>query len=286
MTWLFKALGRLPLRIVHGIGAVLGWFSFWLSPAYARRLRENLAQSAIAANESDLTRLQRSSVAESGKSLLELCVLWSRPLDEVLGLVRDCEGWEHVEAARAKGQGIIFFTPHLGCFEIWGLYAASRLPMIAMYRPPKLRWLQPLMETGRGRGYQALAPTDMSGVRKLLAALKRGEAIGILPDQVPGSGDGEWADFFGRPAYTMTLVGKLVQRTGATVIMGFAERLEQGKGYRLVFMPLPQAMGEDAAVNARISNQAVESLIRLCPQQYLWSYNRYKAPRHATGAPQ
>jgi KDO2-lipid IV(A) lauroyltransferase len=279
MTWLFKRLGRLPLRIVHWLGAAFGWLAYWLSPAYARRLRDNLAQSGMAKDDAAYRRLLRSTVAEAGKGLLELFVVWGRPFDKVLALIRHCEGWEHVEAARAAGHGVILLTPHLGCFEIAGLYCASRMPMTVLYRPPRLRWLRPIMESGRGRGSMTLAPTDVSGVRKLLAALKRGEAIGVLPDQVPGSGEGVWVDFFGRPAYTMTLVGKLVERTQAEVLLVFAERLERGRGYRLAFMPMEHPMSGDPRSAATLMNTAVESVVRLRPAQYLWSYNRYKTPR-------
>jgi len=278
MTWLVKALSRLPLRLVHGLGAGLGWFAYWLSPTYARRMRDNLARSGIAVDDAEYRRLLRASIAEAGKGLLELFVVWGRPFDRSLALVRQCEGWEHVEAARAAGRGVILLTPHLGCFEIAGLYCASRMPMTVLYRPPRLRWLQPIMESGRGRGSMILAPTDVSGVRKLLAALKRGEGIGILPDQVPGSGEGVWAPFFGEPAYTMTLVGKLVERTQAQVLMVFAERLDKGRGYRLSFRSMPQPVGDPQAA-AQIMNAAVEAAVRLRPEQYLWSYNRYKAPK-------
>lgn len=280
-AWLFKALGRLPLRLVHGLGAVLGWLAYWASPTYARRTRANLAQSGIARSEAEYRRLLRASIVEAGKGLLELCVVWGRPYDQVLALVRQCDGWEHVEAARAKGRGVIMLTPHLGCFEIAALYYAARHPLTVLYRPPRLRWLQPVMLAGRGRGAMILAPTDISGVRKLMVALKRGEGIGVLPDQVPGGGEGVWAPFFGRSAYTMTLVGKLAARSQADVLMVFAERLPKGRGYRLAFMPLAQPLSGGPEAAATAMNAAVEALVRRFPTQYLWSYNRYKTPRGA-----
>jgi KDO2-lipid IV(A) lauroyltransferase len=281
MIWLFQALGRLPLRCVHGLGAGLGWLAYWSSPTYARRLRENLARSGVAQTATEYRRLLRGAIAEAGKGLLELCVVWGRPYEQMLALVRECDGWEHVEAARARGRGLIMLTPHLGCFDIAALYYAARLPLTVLYRPPRLRWLRPIMEAGRGRGHMILAPTDVSGVRKLMAALKRGEGIGVLPDQVPGGGEGVWAPFFGRPAYTMTLVGRLAERSGADVLMVFAERLPKGRGYRLAFMPLSQSLTGDAEAAATAMNAEVEALVRRFPTQYLWSYNRYKTPRGA-----
>ena len=177
-----------------------------------------------------------------------------------------------MEAARAVGRGILFLTPHLGCFEVSALYAATRIPITILYRPPKLKWLEPLMRAGRSRGYGRLAPTTLGGVRRLLKALHGGEAVGLLPDHVPGFGEGVWADFFGRPAYTMTLVGKLQKATGCMVILAFSRRLPKGRGFALELEMLEDDLSGPAG--ARRLNAAIEDLIRRCPEQYLWSYNR------------
>ena len=154
--------------------------------------------------------------------------------------------------------------------------------MTVLYRRPKQDWLAPLIETGRGANL-TLAPADMSGVRLLLKALKSGEAAGMLPDQVPGKGEGVWVPFFGRPAFTMTLAARLAD-TGATVLLAFAERLHYGAGFHLKFLPLSAPLEGDLAQRTAQINREIEGLIRSCPQQYLWGYNRYKEPRGA-GAP-
>jgi KDO2-lipid IV(A) lauroyltransferase len=181
-----------------------------------------------------------------------------------------------VEAAEARGRGVIYLTPHLGCFDAAALWVAQRRPITVLYRPPKIRMLQPLIEAGRGRDRVKLAPANLAGVRLLLKALRRGDAVGILPDQVPGGGEGIWADFFGRPAYTMTLAGKLAQTTGATILMTAAIRLPHGEGYAIHFSEFSgNPAGEDGV---RALNAAIEHTIELEPEQYLWSYNRYKVP--------
>ena len=195
-------------------------------------------------------------------------------------LVAECRGWDVAEAARARGKGIIFLTPHLGCFEICALYIAQRMPITSLYRPPKMAWIEPLMIAGRSRWQAQVAPANLRGVRMLYKALARGGAIGLLPDQAPGVGEGVWADFFGRPAYTMTLVTRLKQKCGAPVIMVFGERLEAGRGYRLHFEELPGTELNEAALN-----RAVEAQVRRRPEQYLWSYNRYKVPAGAEPPP-
>jgi KDO2-lipid IV(A) lauroyltransferase len=272
-----RLIARAPLGWLHGLGAMLGWVVYALSPSYRTRLKENLFASGVGADEGTRRRLLQDTIAEAGKSVTELIAVWFGTEAQVSGLVK-CDTWTMVEDARRAGRGIIFLTPHLGCFEISALYGAQRLPITVLYRPPKLRWLEPLMIAGRQRWNARLAPATLNGVRMLYRALRRGEAVGLLPDQAPGAGEGAWADFFGRPAYTMTLVRKLQQATHAAVIMAFAERLNGGRGYLLHLAPVSTDHFDETALNA-----AVERLVRRCPSQYLWSYNRYKVP---AGAPE
>jgi KDO2-lipid IV(A) lauroyltransferase len=270
-----RLLGRLPLSWLHCAGAALGWLTYWMSPTYAARLRGNLRASGVCIGAAQCDAMQRAAIAETGKSLAELAAVWFGSNQRVERLVTACENWDVVDAARRRGRGILFLTPHLGCFEISALYAARHLPITVLYRPPKLAWIEPLMAAGRNRWQAVSAPANMRGVRKLYRALARGDAVGLLPDQAPGVGEGVWAEFFGRPAYTMTLVGRLQQATGAAIVLAVAKRLPGGRGYHLRFeeLPVPATGLDEGALN-----RAVESLVRTCPEQYLWSYNRYKVP--------
>ena len=209
--------------------------------------------------------------------------MWLRPYDRVLKLVKGTSGWEGIEAARAAGKGVILLSPHIGCFEIINLYSAARHPFTAMYKPPRQPTLDALMLRGRQRGQAKLVPTDLSGVRAQLAALKRHEAIGILPDQVATGGDGVWAPFFGRPAYTPTLVASLQRKTGAAAFFVAAERLSWGRGYHLHAISLDETLPGDKSEAATLLNQKMETIIRQFPAQYLWSYNRYKRPAGTLG---
>ena len=259
---LLRLAARLPLSGLHGIGAVLGWLVYICSPQYSRRLCENLQLSGIPPT-GGATRLQRQVAAETGKGAVELAALWFAP-DAAIQRWAHCESWSVVAQARKPGQGIIFLTPHLGGFEICAQYISQRMPITVLYRPPKLRWLEPLMIEGRSRWQTRVAPANLRGVRLFIKALRNGEAVGLLPDQTPGTGEGAWADFFGRPAYTMTLVSRLQQSTGALLVMVHAQRLPRGQGYKLLFEVLP-AEGFDE----RALNRAVELVVRRCPAQYL-----------------
>jgi KDO2-lipid IV(A) lauroyltransferase len=234
-------------------------------------MRENLAISAIAPQPSDFRRLLHACIAENGKALTELPVVWFSQGEAVERLVIGCRGWDEVEKLRREGRSIIFLTPHMGCFEISARYFAVRFPLTVMYRPQRGAWLNTLMESGRTGGHLELAPTSLKGVRMLAKALRRGQSIGLLPDHAPGLGEGVWASFFGRPAYTMTLPRKLQRASGAAIVMAFAERLPRGKGFRLHFERLSECEFDEEKMN-----RAIEELVRRFPDQYQWHFNRYK----------
>lgn len=270
---LFHLLSKLPLRALHAGGAALGWLVYLASSAYRRRLEENLALAGHAAHRGD-------AIAQAGKGMMELPFIWCGAPQRVLPTAT-IENWELVQEALDGGRGVIFLTPHLGCFEIAAQAVARKLPLMVLYRPPRKAVLKPLIEEARARDNLDLAPANLSGVRMLLKRLKQGMAIGLLPDQVPQQGEGVWADFFGKPAYTMTLPAKLHRMTGAPLILTYAERLPKGRGFSIRFARFEGALEGSAEQQARAINAAMESLIARAPGQYLWSYNRYKTPAGA-----
>ena len=251
---------------------------YGISPTYRRHLVANLAAAGYRE-----TGVRRAAIAHAGQLLLETPAMWLRRHDEVIGLVKEVHGMGAVEAARAQGRALLFLTPHMGCFEIAAQYAARQLPITVLYRPPKAAWLDPLMREGRGRGSVRLVPADFRGVRELFAALKRREAGAFLPDQVPGAGEGEWDSFFGKLAYTATLAPKLARRADIACFLAYAKRLPGAAGYSIVLRALPPALPGESDV--RSLNRALEELIRECPEQYLWGYNRYKTPAGAKPRP-
>jgi KDO2-lipid IV(A) lauroyltransferase len=275
---LLHLLALLPLGVLHRLGTVLGWAMYGMSPTYRRHLRENLA----AARYTD-PRVKRGAIAAAGQMIMELPALWLRAPRDVAALVKETHGADEAYAAQKAGKAILFLTPHMGSFEAAAQYAAERMPITVLYRRPKAAWLDPLIRKGRERANARLASADRSGVRLLFEAIKRGEAVGLLPDQVPGTGEGDWSDFFGRPAYTMTLAAKLAERENVASYLAFAKRLPRGVGYSILVRPLPPAQAGESAT--RRMNRALEELIAECPEQYLWGYNRYKIPAGAPPPP-
>ena len=270
LVLLFRLLSALPLPVLHLLGSALGWLVYLASPSYRRRLRSNLAGAGFGQH-------LHAAVAESGKAIVELAFVWCARPERVAALATD-ENWDHVQAVLDRGQGILFLTPHLGCFEITAQQIALRTKLTVMYRPPKKAALKPLIEGARARHNLHLAPANLSGVRILAKCLKRGEPVGVLPDQVPQEGEGVWAPFFGRPAYSMTLPSKLAQLGHAAIILVYAERRPGGRGFIVRFVPFEGDLSGTAAEQAGTINRAMEQLIARAPAQYFWSYNRYKHP--------
>ena len=270
---LFRFFAHWPLWAVHALGAVLGWVAFLASPTYRRRLVANAAQAGYPFGR------VRGAVAHAGRMVAEIPRLW-------LGKPVPCQfdGEDEVEAAYAAGKGVIFLTPHLGCFEITAQVLAQRQsprfgPITVLYRPPRQDWLVELTEASRRRPGLETAPTTLSGVRQMIKALRAGHAVGLLPDQVPPEGQGQWAPVFGQSAYTMTLAARLAVQTGAELMLTWGERLPRGQGFLVHYRRFGEPLSADLDEAVVQVNQAMERLIRECPEQYLWGYGRYKTPR-------
>ena len=269
MIRLFRFLSRWPLPVLHAAGIVLGWLTFLASPTYRRRFRENARQAGLRFGE------VRAAVAEAGKMVAETPRLWFGAMPPV-----EWEGSNVIAAAQAAGRGILFLTPHLGCFEVTARALAEQFcPVTVLYRPARKEWLRELIATSRSRPGVAPAPTTLAGVRQMLRALKAGHAVGLLPDQVPPEGMGVWAPFFGREAYTMTLPARLLQQTGATPLLIWAERRPAGRGYIVRVRSFEGELAQEAVAAATQVNTEMERLVRALPTQYLWGYARYKKPR-------
>ena len=282
MLTLFHWFAGLPLALLHALGSFLGWLTYLLSPTYRRRMAANAAQAGLS------PRQWKPAIASAGRMVMELPYLWMRkPGDPILPRVR-FEGEALLGDALARGKGVLLLTPHMGCFEVAAQAIAERFggtrPITVLYRPARKPWLRELVKTSRERPQLHAAPASLSGVRQMIRALRKGEMVGLLPDQVPPEGMGVWAPFFGREAYTMTLATRLVQQTGAELLLTWVERLPRGAGYVQRFFPFPEPLPEEGRAAAEAINRAMEGLIRQCPQQYLWGYHRYKTPRAQAAA--
>jgi len=266
---LFQSLSAWPLPLLHFFGTGVGWLTWLLSPTYRRRFAENARQAGFGPAQ------VRQGIAQAGKLVVETPRLWFGEMPPV-----DWEQSELIAKLRAEGRGIVFLTPHLGCFEVTARsYAARFGPVTVLYRPARKPWLRELIATSRSRENMTAVPTTLAGVRQMLRALKAGEAVGLLPDQVPPEGMGVWAPFFGRDAYTMTLPARLVHQTGAVLLLVWGERLPRGRGYQVHVHRFEGELARDPVAAATQINQEMERMVRAGPTQYMWGYARYKKPR-------
>lgn len=282
MWSLFRILALMPLPWLQGLGAGLGRLVWWFSPAYRREFRRQSEAAGLP------WPLVKPAIAHLGRMAGELPWLWARPLGQgVLDRV-DFEGLDVYDAAMAKGKGVIVLSPHLGCWEI-GAQALAEVrlaehgPLTVLFRPSRKALLARIQAHARERDGVVPASADASGVRSLLKTLKQGGRVAIMPDQVPPMGQGEWVPWFGRPVYTMTLLVKLAEQTGAEVLLCWIERLPKGR-FKFHFVHNAQSAclsNAQLPLSERLTqmNQGIEGLIRQAPGQYLWPYARDKQPR-------
>ena len=265
-------LTKLSLNSVHTIGVFVGKLYFFFSKKNYKILRDNIQNSKIF-EHSIIEDAIKENINELGKGIIESFFIWGSTKEGSLKLVRNIVGEKYLINAEKRGKGIIFLTPHLGCFEITSIYYGSKMPITVMYRKARKIWMSDFMINGRKKGKVKPVPADINGLKKVLIALKNGEAVGILPDQVADKGEGEWANFFGRPAYTMVLISKLIKRTDATIIMAYGERLKNGIGFDI---HVEEVQRKDIETPNDLNKQ-VENFIKKNPTQYYWSYDRYKS---------
>jgi len=267
----------LPLPVIHGIGVCIGW-GLLLIPNRSRQTSEiNIALCWPEYSPREQRALLHNSLKETGKTIIETSALWLRTGKSALRLIKQVDGIELVEQAIAKGSGAILATPHLGAWEAAGLYGSEQFRITCLYRPLKIPELETLVQTSRNRLGGNYVPATAKGVRALYKALEQGDVVAMLPDQEPKAGTGIFAPFFGIPAYSMVFLAKLAARTDTPIIFAWCERLPWGRGYHLHFRAVSEtAQSGDIHTTVAAINQAAEDCVRECPEQYQWSYRRFK----------
>lgn len=274
---LLRIVSYLPLGAAQFIGKWLGLLAWKLGGRPKKITDINLDICLPELTEEQRRDLSRDSLAHTGMTALEIPLMWEWPVDKCLGLIKETEGLELVDEALATGKGLILLAPHLGNWELAGLFFSSRYKMAALYSPPHIKEFEDYMIRVRGRLGSELVRGDRKGLMRLMGILKEGGVAGILPDQSPRGKTNAYAPFFGMDVMTMTLVGKLVQKTGANVLVTYAERLPNGEGFKILVTPAEPGIGaEDTVAGATALNQSVEKVVRMAPEQYQWEYKRMR----------
>ncbi len=273
-----QLIALLPLRIAHSVGKFVGLCLYWLPTQLRHNTQVNIDLCWPTLESVEKAKLTKQSLIHTGMSIMEIGAMLCWPKQRLLSLVRSIEGEEQLQHAIKRERGVILLTPHLGCWEIAGLYIASQYPATFLYKPPKMKALANWLTTARQRTGATLVATDKLGARQLFKSLKhKREIIGLLPDQEPPAGNGVFTPFFGVEANTMTLAARLAKKTGASIIFGFAERLAHGQGYRLFAIAADKDIyNDDINVAVTSMNHSIEQCIRKIPQQYQWGYKRFR----------
>lgn len=277
LSSLLRVLSWIPLPMLHKLGDLVGSVVYLLPTETRRVTMINLARVFPHLSESERRRLAHQSIRETIKAGFELGHMWYGSLAHVLSLISEIQGMEHVQAAQASGRGIIYAAPHLGSWELLGIYVSTLAPLTTLYKPPKIKGLNQLIASSRAKAGAELVATDRQGVVRLTRTLQQGGASGILPDQQPRKDGGVFAPFFGTQAFTMTLLPKLAARTNSVVLFAYAERLPGGRGFKVVFIPADEQISHaDPVLAASAVNRSVEQCVLAVPAQYQWEYKRFR----------
>lgn len=271
-----------PVR--RPLAAFIAWLAWRLMSGPRRTIMTNLELAWPRLEPSERVHLGRAVLTHTVLGYLELGSIWFGSVRDSLARVRRVDGAERIEPV--PGRGLIILAPHHGCWELLNQYVASRRRITALYLPPRIAELEPLMIEGRRRGGSQLVPTSATGLKSVYRALARGEVVGVLPDQVPGRRGGVHVPFFGVTAFTMTLVQRLLRRSGADVVIGCALRCPGNDQFEVRFLPVEDAIHDpDPHVSAAAMNRAIERAVRLAPEQYQWAYQRFKNPPEGEPSP-
>lgn len=268
-------LGWLPLSVSRAMGAGIARIGWWFSPRPVKVTCRNIDLCYPHLSAAERRHLAHASVVESGRLSFEINTVWQRDIPWLMSRIVAVHGESLVTGPASGGRGVMLLSPHIGNWEVMGIHCSSLGPMGILYQPPKQAYLEPLMRRARARMGATQLTTDVRGVAGLFKTLRKGEMIGILPDQVPEDAGGEFADFFGQPALTMTLVHKLVQKTGCQVVMCYA--LRRPGGFEVYYQAPPEDIySSNEATSLRGLNRAVEDVVAACPEQYQWEYKRFR----------
>jgi len=273
MNIVLKVFFSLPLIFIHLFGCFLGLLMYLLDSKFRERTIKHISQSHIVSGKIATKNLIISNAMHIGMALMESFSIWFASKTRIKRLVVRTKNWDLIKKLKSNNKGIIFLTPHIGSFEITAQYYGLFSPIKVMYKPTGRKWINQLIYQGRNKNFVTPVNIELGGMKQILKALKNGEAVGILPDQVPPEGHGEWSSFFNQKVYTMTLVQKLHTLTKAPIIFAIGRRLKMGSGFEIELFEFK------GSVTTKKIDAYIETIVKTSPEQYLWNYRRYKLPK-------
>jgi Kdo2-lipid IVA lauroyltransferase/acyltransferase len=276
---LFRLTSITSLSFAHRIGYIFGWLLNTIPNKSKQIAKKNIEICLPDLDFKEQNILLRRTLNESGKTLAEMGIMWLANSERVLNMIKSIEGEEFLKTAIENHKGVLLAMPHIGSWELVNLYVARHYPVTSLYKPPHMHALGNIIKESRQRTGATLVPTDTRGIRAVSKALKNGEVIVILPDQQPPPQlkNGIFSNFFNYPAYSATLMSKLAAKSDSEIIYAYTKRLAKGKGFSLVFQPASKNDAKtDIQHSVDVMNKDIETVIRDCPEQYQWTYKRFK----------
>jgi KDO2-lipid IV(A) lauroyltransferase len=264
----------LPRRLSLAVHKAAGRAAGLLFQRRRRIVRRNLEICFPSMSLAERKAVLGEHFANVGAFVAELAAAWFEKPERRAGLFT-YEGVEHLEAALAKGKGVLLYTGHFTPLEICAPMVKPLVPLYAfMFRQRRNPLLDALQRRGRGR-YAHVSVTN-DNVREMLALLARNAVVWYAPDQARID-SGELVPFFGEPAMTSTAPSRLARLSGATIVPVFFRRLADDSGYLLRFhAPLHDLPSRDHALDTARLTAVLEDFVRECPEQYFWTHRKFK----------
>ncbi len=293
MIGVIRLMGLASLATAQRVGRRIGGF-LWLRKTRSREVaRTNLRLCYPEKNDKEINQMVHDTLLQNGMTGAEMGVMWGYEPDQLMGLIRHVNDGHLLDDLAAGETGVLIMVPHLGNWEIISTYVASRCQVTAMYRPAKMKTFSDWMVKRREAVGANMVPTTGEGVKALFRLLSEGRVVGFLPDQEPKRNRGVYAGFMGVPTLTPNLPHQMIQETGARVVFAFAERLPDAQGFDLHFVAADEGQYDpDPVVAATAMNATIARCIETCPDQYQWTYKRFKRqpegkrnPYKAAGVP-
>lgn len=273
---LIYLLALLSLKNCHRLSNIVGWLFSVIPNRNLHVTTTNIQLCFPKMGTEQQQQLIKKSLIETSKTLIEASPMWQWNKDKLFQLIKKVHGETLIQKNLNNKKGVILVLPHLGNWELLALYCSAKYSTTTMYQKPKIAQFDSIVKRGRERFGAKLVPADNQGIRAMFKALKKNELICILPDQEPGEGNGVFAPFFGLQAYSMTLITRLANKTDAKVILAYAKRLAHGQGYEIIFTPLDKINEGSLEDSVAYLNSEMEKCIRELPEQYQWSYKRFR----------
>ena len=264
----------LPLKINHIFGALIGKLLYIIGSEAKKVSAQNIEICFPELTNKDRKSLVKKALIHTGKNLTESGLIWNQSFSKNANYVCDFNGEYYLDNSKKT----ILLVPHIGCWELTGRVLANSRKVTFMYKPLKSQKQNDYLFKRRNKGNLTMASADKSGVLTIHRALKNRELVGILPDQDPGEDGAIMVPFFKKDANTMTLLAKIVLKNDVQVLMFWAKRLSNAKGYELNLEPVDLSVnGKSLEEQVLSMNLSIEALIRRLPEQYMWGYKRFKS---------